>query len=117
MFEEMSDFEIEVEVTKILFPFVLEGGYEFLGSRDGFLYTKEDRKEHKLKGERLICTIRPYCRSPEYAWPLIEEIWEDLMEGDAYYHSHTVWDAYCIENNVSKLRAAMICFLKVKGVL
>ena len=36
------------------------------------------------------------------------------MQVDAYYQAHTKWEAYCIEHEVGKLRAAMICFLKMK---
>lgn len=45
---------------------------------------------------------------------IVEECWDYLMAEDSHYHSHTVWDAYCIEHGVTKIRAAMVCFLKMK---
>lgn len=118
-YNEMSDFEIEVEVTKILFPFVLDDGYTFCGSRDGFIYSREDRKEHKSSGNRLICTIKNYCNNPQDAWPIIIDngialfpraIREDLKLWQA---SAPLVGGFRDEN---PLRAAMICFLKVKEV-
>ena len=117
-YEDMSDFDIEVEVTKILFPFVLGDGYEFIGSRDGFIYTKEDRKEHKLSGSRLICTIKNYCNSPSDAWPVIVE---NRISVTPYLNVNCLWSA--IKKTEAEtvhvtmqnpLRAAMICFLKMK---
>lgn len=119
-YEDMSDFEIEVEVTKIIFPFVLDDGYGFVGSRDGFIYTRGDKKEHKLSGNRLICTVKNYCNNPSDAWPIIVEngICINAMAGGDFTlwysndkHYTNVDNAVYSEN---PLRAAMICFLKMK---
>lgn len=119
-YEDMSDFEIEVEVTKVLFPFVLDEGYEFLGSRDGFLYTKEDKREHKLSGNKLICTIKNYCNNPSDAWTIIVDnlidVLSPLHEGGKWEATaFTKYDELVSSLHLNPLRAAMICFLMLVG--
>lgn len=93
-YEEMSDFEINKAVSS------------------------KFRKVWTWKGKVYLSmtSTKPFdpCNNPNDAWPIIEMIWERLMQVDAYYQAHTKWEAYCIEHKVGKLRAAMIAFLKMK---
>ena len=98
-YEDKSDFEINEQVARLRFDV-------FAACHDG------SRKNGSVRASGV--EFDP-CNNPSDAWPIIEMIWERLMQVDAYYQTHTKWEAYCIEHGVGKLRAAMICFLKMKG--
>ena len=102
-YEEMSNLEVNRLVAKHMGGYAGDCG-EWL--RDGV----------KVKDPEFsfLNTERAYCSSPLDAWSIIELIWGRLMQVDAYYQAHTRWEAYCIEHDVGKLRAAMIIFLKMK---
>ncbi len=102
-YEDMSDFEINSKVALFLGKSVSRE-HECINTGSCFLLTDSS-------GDRI--EFNP-CNNPSDAWPIVELIWERLMQVDAYYQAHTKWEAYCIEREVGKLRAAMICFLKMK---
>ena len=105
-YEDMSDFEInKLVVDKHLRMFVNGGKSRGRLDSDVWVFDSEGLPRN---------TNYNPCNNPSDAWPVIEIVWERLMQVDAYYQAHTRWDAYCIEYGVGKLRAAMICFLKMK---
>ncbi len=53
------------------------------------------------------------CNNPSDAWPIIEEIWDELMREEFRGCGVTVWKHVMEEYKCSKLRAAMICFLSM----
>ncbi|AUR94700.1 NinX [Vibrio phage 1.197.A._10N.286.54.F2] len=53
------------------------------------------------------------CNNPSDAWPIIQFIWITLMS-PPYRGYGTLWDNTVVRYNCGKLRAAMICFLKMK---
>ena len=55
--------------------------------------------------------IKDYCNNPSDAWPIIDSIWWELLLADEY--GVTEWARH-MRSNDDKLRAAMICFLKLK---
>lgn len=104
-YEDKSDHEINMAVTCI------ENncqGWPTTASNMGFYHCGVDG------GGFYEVEIVDYCNNPSVAWPIIEIMWERLMQVDSYWQAHTRWEAYCIEHDVGKLRAAMILFLKTK---
>lgn len=113
-YEDMDNFEINKLVFKAIYPGMaldinparnIESELVGVGETVRGLFKREFVTEFKYFD---------YCNNPSDAWPIIELIWEELMQADDYYQAHTKWDAYCTDHNVGKLRAAMICFLKMK---
>lgn len=90
-YEKKSDKQINLEVAKYFYD-------------NGWL----GRHEH------LHDSSFDYCNNPSDAWPIIESIWDELMRTPGGYHGNTVWNQYCEIYKSEKLRAAMICFLKIK---
>lgn len=72
------------------------------------------------KGHATIC-IADYCNNPSDAWPIIVENGISLVWMNAevsYYEAHgineEIWDEDWQSQHPNALRAAMICFLKMK---
>lgn len=111
-YEEMSDWEVTKRVVEIR----CAGQFiKYQPQRDAFepiesgvmddaLYiTTESGREQEID-----C-----CNNPSDAWPIIELIWGELMKPP--YRGHgTTWERLIGEYSCGKLRAAMICFLKMK---
>lgn len=64
------------------------------------------------EGHATIC-IKDYCNNLTDAWPIIESIWDELMS-PPYRGYGTKWERFMLDYDCGKLRAAMICFLKMK---
>ena len=110
-YEEMEQWQLD----QLIHNHVVCGGewaIFFSGKGCEWVNVKTDQSISFAKFEA-IDGVKRY-EKPENAWPIIELAWDYLMAEDSHYHSHTVWDAYCIEHGVTKIRAAMICFLKMK---
>lgn len=97
-YEKMSDKEINLEVAKHFYD------HEWL-----------ERHEH------LHESSFDYCNNPADAWPIIESIWCKLIGVGGYDFGvglgeteTTAWNANVHKYKCSKLKAAMICFLKIK---
>ena len=85
-YEEMSDFEIEQKVSVV------------------------------INGDNLVRKA-PYCSRPEFAWPVIveNEINIEFQDG-GFVNAWVNVDSGYFESQIQEnpLRAAMICFLKMK---
>ena len=58
--------------------------------------------------------IADYCNNPNDAWPIITQVWDELMREECRGCGITVWEHIISEYNCSRLRAACIVFLMSK---
>ena len=112
-YEEMSDFEINSAVSKLV---------KFEGLT---LLVDEYKEEVTIVevfdwGVKLVGKFDP-CNNPNDAFPIIVESGISLVWMDAkvsYYEAHgineEIWDEDWHSQHTNALRAAMICFLKMK---
>ena len=111
-YEEMSDHEINMAVTCIVYKC---HGWSVNASNMGFHHCGFDGSEfHEVE-----CV--DYCNNPNDAWPIIVESGISLTFMDAkikYYEAHglnkNISDEDWHSSHPKPLRAAMICFLKMK---
>ncbi|AUR89602.1 NinX [Vibrio phage 1.127.O._10N.286.52.E12] len=106
-YEEMSDFEINKAVSSLV-----DFGDLIITHNDseGTVYLCE---KDGLWDMLPISYFNP-CNNPSDAWPIIELIWGELMT-PPYRGFGTTWERLMSEFKCGKLKAAMICFLKMKG--
>jgi hypothetical protein len=53
-----------------------------------------------------------YCDNAQYAWPIIEKCWDELMTCYNYDYSPE-WGNIIDDHNCTKLVAACICFIEI----
>ena len=111
-YEEMSDFEINAAVTCIVHNCQ---GWEFNWTNSCFFHCGVDGSGYFSQ------SIINYCNNPSDAWPIIVENGISLVWMNAevsYYEAHgineEIWDEDWQSQHPNALRAAMICFLKMK---
>ena len=111
-YEDMSDWEITRRVVEIRCS---GQNIKFLPQEDVLEPINSGVMSDKLKiitesGREQIIDA---CNNPSDAWPIIKEIWVELMS-PPYRGFGSLWDNTVVKYNCGKLRAAMICFLKMK---
>ncbi|AUR88322.1 NinX [Vibrio phage 1.112.O._10N.286.46.B11] len=107
-YEEMSDFEINSAVTSILYNCK---GWELNWTNSCFFHCGIDGSGYYSQ------SINDYCNNPSDAWPVIvdNEINIEFQDG-GFVNAWVDNDSGSFESQIQKnpLRAAMICFLKMK---
>lgn len=105
-YDDMSDFDINSAVAAIV--------------TGGDVIEKHDMAEAPTEsGVQVIYKagvhgeFLDYCNNASDAWTIIQQIWVELMS-PPYRGYGTWWDNTVVRYNCGKLRAAMICFLKIK---
>ncbi|AUR83723.1 NinX [Vibrio phage 1.039.O._10N.286.55.A2] len=107
-YEEMIDFEINSAVAKIV--------------TGGDVIEKHDMAEAPTdSGVQVIYKVGvhgeflDYCNNPSDAWSIIVDngIGMHKQHNQSWFSSWTTGEFDCVDKN--PLRAAMICFLKMKG--
>lgn len=105
-YEGMSDFEVNKAVSSLVdfgdLVVTINNDNEvvYLCDKDGFF-------------DMVPISHFDPCNNPSDAWPIIQQIWVGLMS-PPYRGYGTLWDNTVVRYNCGKLRAAMICFLKMK---
>ena len=101
-YEDMSDLQINRLVAEKM------GGYA--GDCGEWLKDGVKVKDPEIE---FLHTERTYCSSPSDAWPIIVESGISIQPtGDSWISGSSVLGTQFIDKN--PLRAAMICFLKMK---
>lgn len=102
-YEDMSDFEVN----------------KIVAMAESLIINDDQSMSKRMKGSevRVNDIVSSWwfdpCNNPSDAWPIIELIWGELMKPP--YRGHgTTWERLIGEYSCGKLRAAMICFLKMK---
>lgn len=112
-YEEMSDFEINklVATSKGIDIPVIDGVFNII---DGNVAVSTD-PNGGLNRKRLFSD---YCNNPSEAWPIIVDNKIGITHGSQGCSALTVTNNELIQitcNSNELLRAAMICFLKIRG--
>ena len=105
-YEDMSDFEVNKAVSDI----VHSNLFQLDSDGNGVFVSKSTDKYDFVN---IVHSNFDPCNSPSDAWPVVESIWDELIKPP--YRGHgTTWERLMSECDCGKLRAAMICFLKMK---
>lgn len=105
-YEDKTDFELEVMVAD--FEGIKWHSSPKNSPNGHWLYSN---KYKEIEGDSVE---KPkYCTNPSDAWPIIQQTWVTLMSPSCRGYG-TLWDNAVMRYKCGKLRAAMICFLKMK---
>ncbi len=134
-YQELSDFELGVEVCKVNFPNADFIGKDAIGYPPSVFYGSDSAKEmyrkanpQRFSESRVLVLHGDWAKTFDLnntsdAWPIIVENKITLQAPDSGFtnNSETDWDASCSLNGMCysssdkiALRAAMICFLQMK---
>lgn len=108
-YEEMSDHEINMTVTCIVHNL---HGWSVNENNNAFYHCGVDGSGHYM----VNCI--DFCNNPNDAWPIIVEnniaISPNIVFDKEKIEGWESWSTFCNYVDKNPLRAAMICFLKMK---